>query len=132
MKKRTLIAVLAGLVVFATMFALAATLGGITSADVGADDTTVASCDSDGVTTSYGTAWDAVDQRFEITTVTVGGVSDACDGDTLSVTLTNASGAQIGAGSMTIPTSAATSHTVTLSTGASAELTEGVHVLISS
>ncbi len=109
---------------------MAASLGGITSNEVGADNTVVASCDTDGVTTSYATGWDATDKRYEITSVTVGSVNDACDGDTLSVTLTNAAGDQIGAGSMTIPTSAATSHTVALSTAASAKLTEGVHVLI--
>jgi len=129
--KRTFIAVCAGLIVFAGVFAMAASLGGITSNDVGADNTTVASCDTNGVTTSYATGWDATDQRYEITSVTVGGVNDACDGDTLSVSLTNSAGAQIGSGTLTIPTSAATSHTVTMSTAPSAQLTTGVHVLIS-
>ena len=78
--KRTLIAVFAGLIVFAGVFAMAASLGGITSNDVGADNTTVASCDTNGVTTSYATGWDATDKRYEITSVTVGGVNDACDG----------------------------------------------------
>jgi hypothetical protein len=132
MRKRVLIAILAGFIVFAGVFALAASLGGITSTSVGADDTVVASCDSNGVTTSYATGWDATDERYEITSVTVGGVSDTCDGQTLSVTLTDSTGAQIGSGSVAIPTSAATSHVVTLSAAASAKLTEGVHVLISS
>lgn len=132
MKKRALIAVLAGLVVFAGVFAMAASLGGITSTKVGADNTAVTSCDTDGVTTSYATGWDATDERYEVTSVTVGNVSDACDGQTLSVSLTDASGTQIGSGTAAIPTSAATSHTVSLSTPASAKLTEGVHVLIGS
>ena len=132
MKKRVLIALLAGFVVFAGVFAMAATLGGITSSAVGADETVVAACDSDGVSVSYTTAWDAGDDRYEITSVTVAGVSDACDGQTLSVSLTDSTGTQIGSGSMTIPTSVATSHTVTMSTAASAEATVGVHVLISS
>jgi hypothetical protein len=131
MRKRTMIAILAGLLVFASVFAMAASLGGITSTEVGADNTVVAACDTDGVTTSYATGWDAVDKRYEITSVTVGSVSDTCDGDTLSVTLTNAAGDQIGTGSLAIPTSAATSHVVALSTASSAKLTEGVHVLIS-
>lgn len=132
MKRRILISVLIALVVFAGVLAMAASLGGITSATVGADDTVVASCDTDGVTASYATAWDATDERYEITSVTVGGVSDTCDGQTMSVSLTDSSGAQIGTGSMAIPTSAATSHTVTLSTAPSAELTVGLHVVISS
>jgi hypothetical protein len=132
MSKRTLIALLAGLTVFASVFALAASLGGITSTTVGADDAVVASCDTNGVTTGYATGWDATDERFEVTSVTVGGVADTCDGQTLSVSLTDSTGAQIGAGTLAIPTSAATSHTVALTTASSAELTEGVHVLISS
>ena len=131
MKRRVFIAILAGLLVFAGVFAMAASLGGITSNDVGADNTAVASCDTDGVATSYATGWDATDKRYEITSVTVGGVNDACDGDTLSVSLTDSTGTQIGSGSVTIPASAATSHAVTMSTAPSAQLTTGVHVLIS-
>ena len=99
MKKRVLLAMLAGLMVFAGVFALAASLGGITSDKVGADNTTVASCDTDGVSTSYATAWDATDKRYEVTSVTVSGVNDACDGQTLNVSLTDSTGAQIGSGS---------------------------------
>ena len=132
MKKRALIAILAGLVVFAGVFAMAASLGGVTSTKVGADNTAVTSCDTDGVTTSYATSWDATDKQYEVTAVTVGNVNDACDGETLSVSLTDSTGSQIGSGTLTIPTSAATSHTVTLTTAASAKLTEGVHVLIGS
>ena len=131
MKRRLFIAILAGLLVFAGVFAMAASLGGITSNQVGADNTAVASCDTNGVTTSYATGWDATDKRYEITSVTVGGVNDACDGETLSVSLTDSTGAQIGSGSVAIPTSAATSHTVTMSTAPSAQSTTGVHVLIS-
>ena len=131
MKRRLVIAILAGLLVFAGVFAMAASLGGITSNKVGADNTAVASCDTNGVTTSYATGWDATDKRYEITSVTVGGVNDACDGETLSVSLTDSTGAQIGSGSVAIPTSAATSHTVTMSTAPSAQSTTGVHVLIS-
>jgi hypothetical protein len=43
-------------------------------------------------------AWDATDERYEVSTVTVGGVADTCDGLTLSVTLADTGGAQIGAG----------------------------------
>jgi hypothetical protein len=130
LNRRKIIAFFAAAIVAGAIYAAAASLGGITSATVGADDTVVASCDTDGVTTAYTTAWDAVDQRYEVTVVTVGGVSDTCDGLTLYVTLTNAAGAQIGAGSVAIPSSVATSHAVTLTTAASSELTEGVHVLI--
>ena len=131
MRKRTMIAILAGLLVFASVFAMAASLGGITSNDVGADNTAVASCDTNGVTTAYVTGWDATDKRYEVTSVTVGGVNDACDGDNLSVSLTNAAGDQIGSGTLTMPVGAPTSFAVALTTAASAQLTVGVHVVIS-
>jgi hypothetical protein len=131
MSRRTIAGILAALAVFGVVFAMAANLGGITSGQVGADDAIVSSCDTDGVTTSYASSWDATDGRYEITSVTVTGIDDACDGDTLSVSLTNSTGAQIGSGSVTVPTAAgAFSATVALSSAASAELTEGVHVVI--
>jgi len=132
MKKRILISIVIALVVFAGVLAMAASLGGITSSTVGADDTVVASCDTDGVTAGYTTAWDVTDERYEITAVTIGGVSDTCDSQTMAVSLTDSTGAQIGTGNLLIPSSAATSHSVTLSTAPSAELTVGLHVVISS
>ena len=132
MKKRTGIAVLAALLVFGGVLAMAASLGGITSTKVGADNTALASCDTDGVSTSYTTAWDATDDRYEISTVTVSGVADACDTQTLSVSLTDSTGTQVGSGSLAIPSSVATSFGVSLTTAASAKDSTGVHVLIAS
>jgi hypothetical protein len=130
MKRRFVISVLAGLVVFAAVFAMAASLGGITSGTVGADTTTVAACDSNGVTAAYTVAWDATDERYEISTVTVGGVADTCDGLVLSVTLADSGGAQIGSGTLTLPTSGATSFGVSMSPQPSASATTGIHVAI--
>jgi hypothetical protein len=130
MRKRTILALLVSLTVFASLYAMAASLGGITSDSVGADTAVVASCDTDGVTAAYATSWDATDKRYEITSATVGGVADTCDGRTLSVSLTDSSGAQIGSGTLAIPTSVATSFAVTMTTAPSAKLTEGVNLLI--
>jgi hypothetical protein len=130
MRKRIILALMVSLAVFGSLYAMAASLGGITSDSVGADSTVVASCDTDGVTAAYATSWDATDKRYEITSVTVGGVADTCDGRTLSASLTDSTGAQIGSGTFSIPTSVATSFAVTLSTAPSAKLTEGVNVLI--
>lgn len=133
MRKRTLVALVAGLAVFATTFAFAATLGGLTSGEVGANNTVVAACDTNGVTTSYSAAsWDATDQRYEVSQVTVGDVNDACDGDTLKVTLTDSGGAQLAEGTLVIPTDASTSHTVSLGSAVAATAVEGVHVVIGS
>jgi uncharacterized membrane-anchored protein len=132
MRKRKIIATLVAFVVFCSVYAMAASLGGVTSNAVGADDVAVAACDSDGISSAYTTAWDATDKRYEVTAVTVSGVDDACDGQTLSVSLTDTAGVQLGTGSVAIPSSVATAFAVSLSTAASAKLTEGIHVLISS
>jgi hypothetical protein len=130
-KRRTIFGALAGLIVFGAVIAMAASLGGITSGKLGADDTTIVSCDTDGVATSYASSWDATDKRYEVTGVTVSGIANLCDGQTLSVSLTDTGGAQLGSGSIAIPTDgAAMSVTVSLSTAASAELAVGVHVVI--
>jgi hypothetical protein len=131
MRKRTILALLASLAVFGSLYAMAASLGGITSNKVGADSAVVASCDTDGVTTSYTTSWDSTNKRYSISSVTVGGVADTCDGETLSVSLKDTSGTQLGSGSLAIPSSVATSFSVSMSPTPSAKLTEGVDVLIS-
>jgi hypothetical protein len=131
MKKRTTIAALVGLAVFASSFAFAAGFGGLTSGTIGAANVTVAACDSDGVSTSYGaSSWDATDERYEVATVTVSGVSDSCDGASMKVTVNDTGGAQLSEGTLTIPTSGATSFNVTLSPAASAAAVVGVHVAI--
>lgn len=132
MKRLRSIPLLAAVVAFGAALAMAATLGGVTSTKIGADNVAVAGCDIDGVTTSYTPAWDATDKRYEITTVTVAGVADTCDGQTINVSLTDSTGIQIGSGSVAIPASTAVSFAVSLSTAASAKDSQGVHVLIAS
>lgn len=130
MRTKLLIKLLAAATVFSAAFAMAASLGGITSGKLGADDSPVASCDTDSVTTAYSSTWDATDKRYEVGSVTVSNVNDACDGQTIKVTLADSTNTSLGEGTLSIPTSAATSHTVTISTPASAELTTNVHITI--
>lgn len=133
MNKRILAALVAGLAVFASTFAFAAGLGGLTSGQVGAQNTAVAACDADGVSASYSSpAWDGTDDRYEVSTVTVSGVADACDGATLKVTLNDSSNNQVGEGTLAIPTSAATSFAVSMTTVPAASAVTGVHVVIGS
>lgn len=127
LRRTPLVAAVAALVVGGSVYAAAASLGGITSDSVGADDSALTSCDSDGVSTAYTTAWDAVDERYEITEVTVSGIDVACNGLNAYVTLTDAGGAQISAGTSAIN---ATSEVVTVAPAAGAEVTTGVHVLL--
>jgi hypothetical protein len=128
--KRLLIALVVAAIVFASVFAAAATLS-VSTDPLGANNVIVGVCDSDGVTTSYTNAWDATDARYEVTSLTVKGVSDSCDGKTLKVTLTNGANADVGSGSITIPTSAAVDHAVPLSTNPAAKDVANVHVVIS-
>ena len=131
MSRRTIAGVVAGVTVFGAVFASAASLGGITSGNVSADNAVVASCDTDGVTTAYTTSWDGTDDRYEVTSVTVSGIANACDGRTLNLSLTDASNNQIGTGSVAIPSDVlVTSVSVSLSTAASAKDTVGVHASI--
>lgn len=130
MKKRLLIGALVLGTVFTTVFGFAATLG-VTGTDLGAGNAAVASCDTDGVSTNYDNAWDATDKRYEVTTVTVTGIADTCDGKLLKVALTDSANAMLGDGSVTVPTGAGTSATVsTLSANPAASAVLNVHVVI--
>jgi hypothetical protein len=128
--RRKIAGAIAGLTVFGAVFASAASLGGITSGNVSAEGAVVGSCDTDGVTTAYASSWDPTDERYEVTSVTVAGISDNCDGRTISVSLTDSTGAQIGSGTNTVPGLLVTSVAVSMSPAASAEATVGVHVSI--
>jgi hypothetical protein len=130
MKKRLLITTLVFVTVFTTVFAFAATLG-VTSDGVGAGNAAVASCDTDGVSTAYANDWDATDKRYEVTSVTVSGIADTCDGKLLKVSLADSSNVRLGDGSVTIPTGAGTTATVgSLSTNPAASAVTNVHVVI--
>ncbi len=131
MSRRTIAGILGGLTVFGAVFASAASLGGLTSGNVGADNAAVTSCDTDGVTTSYTTAWDSADDRYEVTSVTVSNINNACDGRTVSVSLLDAASNQLGTGSVAIPSDMlSTQVTVSLSTAASAKDTVTIHAAI--
>jgi hypothetical protein len=95
--RRPVAALIGGLMVFSLVYAVAASLN-VTSTDLAAGTDTVAACDANGVTTSYAVAYDATSGRYEVTTVTVGGIADACSGQDFSVTL--------GAGSTELATEA--------------------------
>lgn len=131
-RRRLLIGGLVGMVAFGSVFGMAATLGGMTGTSLGADSGSASSCDSDGVTTSYTTAYDSTDQRYEVTAVVVAGINNNCDGKTLAVTVSNSGGTSLGSGSVTIASNALdTDESVTLSSAADAEAVANVHAVIS-
>jgi hypothetical protein len=104
------IVVAAGIAIASTI-ALAATFG-LTSAALGAGEASVSRCDTDGFTITYTVTVSL------ITSVTVAGLADpGCEGGSLTVTLTDSSGASVGSGGpTTVPTDGDTSpNSMTLS-----------------
>jgi hypothetical protein len=130
MKKRLFISALVLLTVFVSVFGFAATLG-VSPNDLGAGNSAVGSCDTNGVSTSYANAWDATDKRYEVSSVTINGIADTCDGKNLKAALTDASNDLLGDGSVVVPTGVGTTATVSsLSASPAASAVENVHVVI--
>jgi hypothetical protein len=126
--KRTMIAVIAGLLVFGGTFAFAATLGGVNVKNVGASTEVVASCDQDGVDAAFGTpTWDATDQQYEVSSVTISGIDANCSGQNVDVALSDDSGTLLDEENATV---GGTSQALTLATPVSAEAVSKIAVVI--
>lgn len=127
--KRIALAVGAGLVAAGAIGASAASLGGISGASAGADDTVVASCDTDGITTAYTTAYNAGLGAYRVTGVNLTGVNAACDTLAYKLTLADNANASLteATGTLTV-TGGAASITVT---PVSAESVERLALVIS-
>jgi hypothetical protein len=102
---------------------------GLTTTASGAGDTPVPHCDPDGFTYVYTTS------RGNVTAVTVGGIADpACEGGSLSLTLTNSLGDGVASGGPQVVPSdgdaADNSLTVATSPQPLASLVTGIHVYI--
>ena len=109
MKRRTriAIAIVVGLTVFSTVFAVAASLN-ITAASLGAGTATVSSCDTDGIATSFDTTYSVAAVGYKVTTVHVTGIATpGCDGRTMKITLIGAGDAALAEQSITLATPAA-------------------------
>ena len=130
-KKRLIVALLLATLAFAAMVGSAASLGGITNGNLGADDTVVASCDTNGVTLAYTYAYNTTGTAgYKVATVTVGGIADTCDGQAIGVTLTNSANASLESVSSTVPTGVGTSVTLNLASTTLAEAVTSAHVVI--
>lgn len=132
MSKRNLLAVLGAIVAFAIVVASAASLGGLTSDNLGADDAVVASCDTDGVTSSYTSVYNTTGtDGFKVDDVTIGAINDACDGDDMTVTLTGAAGVSLGEVVQAVPVNAAFTNVLDfVAEDVLAEDVTGIHVVI--
>jgi hypothetical protein len=117
---------------FAGMVASAASLGGIGNSNLGADDTVVASCDTDGVNLAYTYAYNTTGTAgYKVVTVTVGGIDNACDGQAIGVTLTDAANAALESVSSSVPVDGgAIAVTLNFASTTLAEAVIGAHVVI--
>jgi hypothetical protein len=86
---RKFVAVAVALGAFAVLTAAAATLGGLTSASLGAGQTVVVACDSDGITMAYLNVYDGITNSYKTTAVTLNGVAAACNGEVYKLTLSD-------------------------------------------
>ena len=127
MRKR-LIAIIFGLLVFSAISASAASLGGISTSDLGAEAAVISSCDTDGVTVDYTTTYvPGAPGNFEVASVVVTAIDPACDGFNIDVAVGDGS-SELGNGSDVVATGAAT---VAISAGADAGAITEVGVVIS-
>ena len=130
--RRTILVILGGVLSFAIVVGMAASLGGLTSSGLGADDSVVASCDTNGVTSSYSSVYNTTTSAgFKVNDVTIGAIDDACDGDSMTITLTGAAGASLGQVTQVVPTGAAFTNVVNfVSQNVLTEAVTGIHVVI--
>jgi hypothetical protein len=126
--RKRVTAAVAGAAVLGLGVASAASLGGLSSASLGAGDQVVASCDGDGMAVAYTNAYDSVSGKYRTTSVTVSGIAAACAGQSMSVTLYDSTKASIGTGTATV--GATTTQVVTMTPTAAADAVTGVAVVV--
>jgi hypothetical protein len=94
--RKKLLAVLAAVFVFSLIAASAASLGGVNNAaELGAETTTVAGCDADGITVNFTTSYNATTAEFDLAAVEIGDL-DGCDLQNIDVEVYDAGGASLG------------------------------------
>ncbi len=126
--RRKLTAIVLAVLVFSLIAASAASLGGITTSDLGADATVVASCDNDGVTVAYNTSYvPGAPGKYEVTSVDVTGIASGCDNQTIAVTLGDGASA-LGSGTAIVASGSAT---VAISGNVDAESVSEIGIVIS-
>lgn len=88
MNKKALAAI-GGLAAFGILTASAASLGGLTSSSLGADQTVVASCDTNGIQLTYTNSYVAATNSYSTTAVTLAGVDPTCATKSFRLSLSN-------------------------------------------
>lgn len=89
-KYKKALAVVFALATFSVISASAATLGGLSSTALGADQRVIASCDTDGINLAYTNVFNATTNAYQTTAVTMSGVNSACTGQSFQLSLSDA------------------------------------------
>jgi hypothetical protein len=128
-KRSHALVVLLGLGVTGIVGVSAASLGGVTSDELGAQGGVVAACDEDGVTVSYSNvSYNQARGYARVTDVTLGGVAAECVAQAVEVTLLDVNGDELGQGTAV---AASPDTVVSISGNPDAEDVVGVYVVIS-
>ena len=105
--RRVLVGVVAATIVFSTAFAAAASLT-VNPAGLGAGTADVASCDTDGVGTTYTVSYSSSLAGYKVANVNVTGIATpGCDGRSMKVTLVGAGDASLAEQTTVLTTPAA-------------------------
>lgn len=128
--KSPIAAIFGGVLIAGIASASAATLGGLTSSSVGADNSVVAACDTDGIAIAYTTAYNATAQEYQVSAVNFSGVNAACNSKAASVSLRNGTTALSTADSTSITVTAG-AFSLTLGSPIPAASIDGVSLVIS-
>lgn len=113
---KKLMSIVFGLGAFGTLTASAATLGGLNSSSLGADQTVIASCDTDGIALSYTNTYDPATNAYKTSAVTMSGIAVACNAKTFKLTLSGGTVSLGESSGAVVSTTGATTQTVTLAT----------------
>jgi len=130
--RKKLLAVVMAVLVFGLIAASAASLGGINTADLGADSVVVAACDTDGVDVDYNYTYNSgAPGYFEMTSVDVSSIAAGCDNYAIHVTLgDDGTLGELGTGDVADIGATGTIN-VAISAGVDAEAVEEIGIVIS-
>ena len=116
LRKRSVLALLVGAVVFSSAYAFAATLN-VTSSSLGAGNAPVSSCAA-AVTAGYTLAYDSTVPGYRVSGVNINNLS-ACSGKTITVDLTGAGNSSLTQVTYTVLAADATAGNKTIPVGGS-------------
>jgi hypothetical protein len=102
MKKRALLALVAGALTFGSVYGLAASLN-LTTDSLGAATTTVAACQSGTLNATYASTYSASGPGYTVGTVTVSGLATTCYSKAYRITLAGTGGTSLGESTGTTP-----------------------------